>query len=141
MMTEGLPRSYFYSRLAEAMREVASRTFDARKPHPPLRIVKGIPRVVKINMQETLDRLTRCPVCGQPLVKDPSYPQERSCPAGCGDFTISEVHWDGDVTFEFKMVIVVEDSENKTDAPNRGTDARAEDGSDHEAIPRPLHQP
>lgn len=59
---------------------------------------------MKINIQDSLNRLTCCPVCQSELSTPSDYPQERCCTAGCGDFTMTEVHWDGDVTFAFKMV-------------------------------------
>lgn len=59
---------------------------------------------MKINIQEMLSKLKNCPVCGEELVTPLDYPQERCCRAGCGDFTMTAVHWDGDVDFSFKMV-------------------------------------
>jgi hypothetical protein len=88
----GYPRSYFYRRIAAAMHEIVNRA-DEEGDQPEM--------VTKVNLQEAIERLTTCPVCGASLIAYDNYPLERSC--ACGDFTITEVWSDGDVTFAFKM--------------------------------------
>lgn len=91
----GLPRSYFYARIAEAMHAVIDReSILGSSEHQEM--------VMKVNIQDALGRLLLCPVCGHKLSTLDNYPQERSCE--CGDFTVTEVWSDGDVVFEFKML-------------------------------------
>lgn len=91
----GLPRAYFYARFVSAAREVLAR--DPLQETPTT-------MVDKVNIQEALDRLLKCPVCGGPLETNPSHPQFRMCSAECGDFSVTDVWMDGDVTFEFRMI-------------------------------------
>lgn len=77
---------------------------------PALHGIKGMqwgaPRieepVMAINIQERLNKLTKCPVCGEPLTFYPDDPQTRNCE--CGSFRITEVHTNGDVVFEFHLL-------------------------------------
>jgi hypothetical protein len=123
MEIEGLPRSYFYRRLAGDMRQVLQKSdsvfpsflsvvtldelsdiFEPDQDVETLEQEHQQEMVMKVNVQESLNRLSRCPVCSAELVTYPNYPQERSCgDAGCGEFTITDVWLDGDVSFQFKM--------------------------------------
>jgi hypothetical protein len=78
--------------------------------------------VMKVNVQDALNRLTVCPVCGAGLTVYPDYPTERSC--HCGDFTITEVWTNGDVTFEFKMIGHLEEGETPV-SPDLEDDVKA----------------
>lgn len=112
----GLPRSYFYAKIASAMNEVAKKNHELQFPvYVTIKEMLDLDRaddvlveeqrqemVIKVNIQEALSRLLLCPVCGQKLSTLDNYPQERSCE--CGDFTVTEVWGDGDVVFEFKML-------------------------------------
>lgn len=60
--------------------------------------------VIKVNLQETLDRLKNCPACGSELMTYTEYPQERICAEGCGDFTIADVYGNGDVVLAFRLL-------------------------------------
>lgn len=94
-ITLGLPRSYFYKRIADALHEVIQRNTYGEDRQPEM--------VAKVNIQEALDRIQVCPVCGHAIQIYEAYPLERSCGNDCGEFTITEVWGTGDVTFEFKM--------------------------------------
>lgn len=109
--TLGLPRSYFYQRFVHAAREVLARGHIQEDREPEM--------ATKVNLQEALNRLVTCPVCGDELVTYPEYPMERSCE--CGDFTPTEVYSDGDVVFEFKMV-APEKLEDDDDGADEGDD-------------------
>jgi hypothetical protein len=104
-VTVGLPRSYFYQRLAnDLMCELVMNKPPLTTPRKEL--------VMKVNIQDALDRLRVCPVCGHELESNPDHPAIRYCE--CGEFTVTEVWLDGDVTFEFKMFAVnVETIENE----------------------------
>lgn len=99
---EGLPRAYFYKRLADALDEVLwqkqqlhlAGLDDTEEREPEM--------VAKVNIQQAVLNLAVCPVCRENLGWSADYPLEKSC--DCGDFTITEVWLNGDVTFEFKMV-------------------------------------
>lgn len=95
MIVVGLPRSYFYRRIAADMRAVLERHRSQGDREPEM--------VMKVNVQDALNRLVKCPVCGGDLHIYPDYMLERACSNGCGDFVITEVWSDGDVTFSFKM--------------------------------------
>jgi hypothetical protein len=74
--------------------------------------------VMKVNLQEAMEKLHNCPVCGAELRTYDDYPLERSC--SCGDFTVTEVWSTGDVVFQFKMnateeIVVVEEPGEFTD--------------------------
>lgn len=59
-------------------------------------------RLLHVGMDETMSRLQFCPVCGQELQSSAGYNLERSC--GCGEFTLSAVEQDGDVTFQYRLI-------------------------------------
>lgn len=107
--TMGHLKSYFYLRIANAMREVVERDTVQEGEHPKM--------VAKVNIQEALDRLVSCPVCGGRLQVYQGYPLERACITGCGDFTITEVWSDGDVVFEFKMAAPEKLESENTERP------------------------
>jgi hypothetical protein len=108
----GLPRSYFYNRIATGLRELqlnleagvaTTQLFAWGSPAPIAQHITETRRpAMKVTLQDALNRLKVCPVCGGELETLAEYPQERSC--DCGDFTITEVYSDGDVVFEFKML-------------------------------------
>lgn len=57
--------------------------------------------VIKVDLQQALDCLGSCPVCGERLGDDDEM--TRSC-SQHGDFVPTQVYGNGDVTFEFRMV-------------------------------------
>lgn len=59
-------------------------------------------RLLHVNMEETMARLEFCPVCGAVLQSSAGYNLERSC--SCGEFTLSAVEQDGDVTFQYRLI-------------------------------------
>jgi hypothetical protein len=109
---EGLPRSYFYRRIADALHEVIQRNTSGEDQQPAM--------VAKVNLQEAMSRLVSCPVCGAPLGWMPDFPLEKSC--DCGDFTITEVWANGDVTFTFIMISPEKVESNATNNHDGGGD-------------------
>lgn len=128
MTDPGYPRSYFYERLAGGLQQLAFKKleqledesgesvqlFNRESPHPLGEIMAGHigvrdmrwsqprmeMRVIKVNIQDTLNRMKVCPCCGEEL--SAVDPMTRSCE--CGEFTITDVYSDGDVTLEFRLV-------------------------------------
>lgn len=92
---EGLPRSYFYRRLVNAMHDIIEREIAQKGPPPEM--------ADKVDIQEALGRLVTCPVCSRPLTTYTNYPHERVC-GSCGEFTVTAVWLTGDVEFTFKML-------------------------------------
>lgn len=92
----GRPRTYFNRRFVDALNEVIRR--KALQEAEPKKMVN------KVNLQDALNCLQNCPVCATEIIQP--QPGEdmmvRSCT--CGDFTITEVYANGDITFEFHMV-------------------------------------
>jgi hypothetical protein len=119
---EGIPRSYFYQRFSQDLRLVlqrgqsAERRFYQETEEPEM--------VNRVNIQESMSRLTTCPVCGKGLREYDRVTLDRWCASGCGDFTITEVISDGDVMFEFKMAapqkLENSDADNSADGVGRG---------------------
>jgi hypothetical protein len=73
---------------------------------------------MKVNLEEALDRLRVCPICGRELESNPDHPSIRYCDED-GEFTVRDVWLDGDVTFEFKMFASVlgEGDDDSSDDP------------------------
>jgi hypothetical protein len=92
---EGLPRSYFYRRLAYAMHKIIERDIAQEGSTPEM--------ADRVDVQEALNRLVTCPICSRELMTYPNYPHERVC-GSCGEFTIAAVWLNGDVEFTFKML-------------------------------------
>jgi hypothetical protein len=67
--------------------------WGAKRQEEPMRV---------INVQESLNRLQHCPVCGGELFFYPDDNQTRNCT--CGSFKMTEVHSDGDIIFEFHLL-------------------------------------
>lgn len=108
-IVEGIPRSEFYARLARDIHCIIDREWTTNLASPiPLQREEEIeytpePQpVIRVNIQDALNRLTVCPVCGDELEFPIDYPMERTC--HCGDFTIVEVAGDGEVVFQFRMI-------------------------------------
>lgn len=67
---------------------------------------------MRVNIQDALSCVKFCPVCGDEIIPNPDHPLYRECE--CGEFQVSDVWLDGDVSFEFKMFAVnVEPTENE----------------------------
>lgn len=92
--TPGVTRTDLYRRFVRAAHEVLER--DIVQEERPAEMA------MKVDIQEALNRLVSCPVCGGGLKMYEEYPQERSC--DCGDFSVSAVWTNGDVEYTFKMV-------------------------------------
>lgn len=110
----GLVRRDFYRRIAHDLHELQAKKKDERF-EVLLKAVEAVDttstdlwreepteRMMYVDIQETLDRLTVCPVCGNGLQVSDGYPLERSC--DCGEFVITKVGSDGDVILEFHML-------------------------------------
>lgn len=111
----GLPRAYFNQRLAAGMRQLIhgaqswgytnNDTLEYIYVLPPSTVkedpVEGDIRV--INIQDVLDRLIDCPVCGLSLNKYDGEELYRSCEAGCGRFSVAEVRTDRSVVLQMEM--------------------------------------
>lgn len=92
---EGQTRKDLYRRFVSDIRQVINHNVRYQEEQYP-------EMVEKVNVLEAVNRLKTCPVCGADLSWDETYPLEKSCE--CGDFVISDVWLDGDVSFAFKMV-------------------------------------
>lgn len=99
--TPGITRTDLYRRFVLAAHEVLER--DIIQEEQPAEMA------TKVDIQEALNRLVSCPVCGDALMFYDEYPQERSC--NCGDFTVSGVWTNGDVEYTFKMVAATDEDE------------------------------
>jgi hypothetical protein len=129
-----LVRRDFYRRIAHDLDELLVKKKDER--FRQIAVVDGIKdqylswpieensnhMADRVGIQETLDRLTVCPVCAQALQMSDDYPMERSCV--CGEFTITYVLTNGDVILEFCM-LAPDTLESDGD-----TDRRADESAD-----------
>lgn len=59
--------------------------------------------VMRVDIQETLNRLEVCPACGRELYQYPTNDLARSCEVQCGEFVITGVYTNGDVEFKFTL--------------------------------------
>lgn len=96
METPGFTRKDMYRRFLRAAHEVLEREVITEEYEPPM-----AEKVTKVSVQESLNRLTLCPICGAGLQMYVDIPMTRFCT--CGEFVIVDIYSDGDVMFSFKM--------------------------------------
>jgi hypothetical protein len=94
--TTGLSRSYFYRRLADAMREVVDRDYTVYEEQE---YDVATDRRLRVNIQDSLNRLKFCPACGQQLETYEDCPQNRNCEHG--EFSVTDIWDDGELAFQF----------------------------------------
>lgn len=68
---------------------------------------------MKVNIQEALDRLQYCPICGENLHTPADTTLLRACDEH-GDFSVQDVYLNGEVGYQF--IAVVEEGGNAPEA-------------------------
>lgn len=137
-----MARAHFYSRIANGLHGLIQQQEMAEwwKANPPIRIpdelimeTQQMIKAIKVNIQEALERLQFCPICGCQLTIDPGFNEHRVC--HCGQFTITDVYLDGDVGYQF-VAINPEEVEYAPDCSAASGPGLPEDAadSDHEAV-------
>lgn len=103
-------REHFYGRIAAGSRAILSRGYvnyfpleaQVKELYSQEQEIRPMSAAIRVDIQEALDRLRVCPVCGAGLNTYVGAELEREC--DCGVFTVTAVFTDGDIEFRFMMV-------------------------------------
>lgn len=115
-MTFGLPRSYFNRRLSVAIREVIARG--------PVQEERREEMVFKVNIEENVQRLKVCPVCGCDLFVE----NTTTLTCDCGVFVMTDMWTDGAIVFSFTLH-PADESEQPVEVEVTDEHSRVESGS------------